>query len=298
MDKFFGGKFEVDNLKLKKIYDFFSKNNIPSKALKKIKENLGNEKTLKKLIEEFFPNTSTKNIPFSTNDLIYFFKHYFSNKTLSTEELEKASGGTISEIGMLALGLADTISSVGLTSVPEAKSKTTTNLKENLKLKESKLNKYKKTSERKSLNLKDKVQKNNKEKVFIGNCELKEEPKFEISKKDLENNNFNNNTFKIYRVGDIEEERVLFFNEKQNGNKTLTIKDAPITIEGKYLPMGRATYSATAFLLDNGANVRFNDQNWEQIPENNGKKIIVYKDSEVHKKLISKKSENFRQQNL
>ena len=289
----------MDNLKLKKIYDFFSKNNLSSKALKKIKENLGNEKTLKKLIEEFFPNTSTKNIPFSTNDLIYFFKHYFSNKTLSTEELEKASGGTISEIGMLALGLADTISSVGLTSVPEAKSKTTTNLKENLKLKESKLNKYKKTSERKSLNLKDKVQKNNKEKVFIDNYELKEEPEFGISRKDLENNNFSSDTFKIYKVGDIEEERVLILKEKRNGDKTLTIiKDAPITIEGKYLPMGRATYSATAFLLDKDINVRFNDQNWEQIPKNNGKKTIVYKNSEVYKKLISKKSENFRQQNL
>ena len=198
---------------------------------------------------------------------------------------------------MLALGLADTISSVGLTSVPEAKSKTTTNLKENLKLKESKLNKKKKTSGIKFSHLKDNNQKNTKEKVFIGNCELKEEPKFEISKKDLENNNFNNNTFKIYRVGDIEEERVLFFNEKQNGNKTLTIKDTPIIIEGKYLPVGRATYSVTAFLLDKEVNVRFNDQNWEQIPGNNGKKTIVYKNSEVYKKLISKKSENFKQQN-
>ena len=287
----------VGNLKLKRIYDFFSKNDIPRESLEKIRENLGNEKMLKKLIKDLFPNDSTENSPFNTKDLVYFFRHYFSNKKLNKEELEKASGGAVSEIGMLALGLADTVSSFGLTSLPEAKSKTATNLKENLNLRENKLNKKKKTSGIKFSHLKDNNQKNTKEKVFIGNCELKEEPKFEISKKDLENNNFNNNTFKIYRVGDIEEERVLFFNEKQNGNKTLTIKDTPIIIEGKYLPVGRATYSVTAFLLDKEVNVRFNDQNWEQIPGNNGKKTIVYKNSEVYKKLISKKSENFKQQN-
>ena len=66
-----------------------------------------------------------------------------------------------------------------------------------------------------------------------------------------------------------------------------------MTIKGKYLPMGRATYSATAFLLDNDINISFNDQKWEQIPENNGKKILVYKDSEIYKKLINKKSGNF-----
>jgi len=283
----------VGNLKLKEIYDFFSKNNIPRESLEKIKENLSNEETLKKLIEELFSNFPSKNCPFNINDLIYFFKHYFSNKKLSGEELEKASGGAISEIGMLALGLADTVSSVGLAFVPEAKSGTATNLKENLKLKQNKLNKNKKINGIEFSNLKDKAQKNTKEKLFIGGYELKEEPKFKISSKDLKSNNFNSNTFAIYRFGDIEEERVLFFNEKQSGNKTLTVKDTPMTIKGKYLPMGRATYSATAFLLDNDVNISFNDQKWEQIPENNGKKILVYKDSEIYKKLINKKSGNF-----
>ena len=280
----------MDNLKLKEICDFFSKNSIPRENLEKIKKNLSDGGALKKITEELFPNAPTKNCPFSTNDLVYFFKHYFSNKKLSNEELEKASGGAISEIGMLALGLADTVSSFGLTSVPEAKSKTSTNLKENLNLRENKLNKKKKTSEIKFLNLKDKVQKNIKEKVFIGSCELKEETGFEISRKDLKNNNFNINTFKVCKAGDIEEERVLVLSEKQSGNKTLTIKDTPITIEGKYLHIGRATYSATAFLLDNDVNVRFSNQKWEQISENNGKKVIVHKDSEIYKKLVNAKT--------
>lgn len=277
----------MENSKNKKILDLIEKMNLTRENLQELKKSSGDEieleRTVKKIIVPKLNNTKPL---YSLSDFVNFFKYHFSSGELSNKDLEKASGGSISGVGAVVLGLADTAASFGLASLPENTNKTAVNLKENLNFRKIDLNKEKKVQAKTFFNTKKNTKENENSKFFLGNCEFKEEPKFCISRKNV--NDFENMDSKIFKIGNIEEERALLLRKNENSQESiLKIKDEPVSLDGGYLPTGRANYLATVVLLENDVNVDFNEEKWEQMSQKGENKILIYKDSEAYKKLNS-----------
>ena len=269
------------NKKTEIVAGLIEKINLKKEDLGKIKASLDSkkeaEKTIKKII---IPRLNNIKNNFTVADFVDFFKQYFSSKELNSEELENASGGSLGGIGAVALSIADTAASLGLASTPNAINKTATDLRESLSSKKDNINKENIKKNKIFLNLKERKENNGKE-FSIGNIKLKEEPKFTVSKKNTENGNLKSTDYKIFKIGNIEEERALLLKDQ----KDFIIKDTPLMLEGNYLPTGKATYSATVVFLENNTDINFDEKKWEKISTKDGKKILVYKDSEAYKKL-------------
>ena len=268
--------------KTENIAELVEKMNLKKKDLEKIKTSLNNKEKIEKTLKEIVaPSLNDMKNNFTLYDLVGFFRQYFSSKELNSEELENASGGSLGGIGAVALGVADTAASLGLAaSTPNTMNKTATDLKESLSSKNDNINKENIKKNKIFFNLKEKKE-SNERKISIGDINLIEEPKFTVASEDIVSSSLKNTDYKIFKIGDIEEERALLLKDQ----KDLIIGDTPIILEGNYLPTGKATYSATVVFLENNTDINFDEKKWEKISTKDGKKILVYKDSEAYKKL-------------
>ncbi len=249
--------------------------------------------------KEIIPVAREMEYEFTTDNFIEYLKMSENKKELSENELDMASGGADEsskfknkKLGTVALGLTEAaVSIASLTNgmgsafspLPNLNKTmsidSSTNSQEFLKNKESSAAV---ANGLRSLLFKEngKVHGPEVEEKLIENSN-KIEDKNEIKNSNLIN--VKDTEYKITKIAEIEEERAIIINNSLDEKKVVEIPDEPLTVEGKWLPMGKATYSATVIILPKDIKSSFKESRWKKINQKDGSTVFIRKGSEAYK---------------
>ncbi len=274
--------------------DELSKEKI-EKAAKKIKNGEDAQRIISK---EIIPIAREMHFEFTTNEFINYLKRSENANELSEDELGMASGGSDMSSRWkgkkvsIALGITEATVSiaslatgVGFATSPLPNLSQTMNLGINANSQE--LANRKESNEVVAKGLRSLLSKEGgkvqgpevEEKIVESSSNSKDK----IEKKNDFAIKVEDTDYKVSKIEEIEEERAIVINDSLGTEKAVKIPDEPLTVEGKWLPIGKATYSATVVILPKDAKAQYNNHEWEKIRQKDGSTVYIKRGSEAYK---------------